>query len=202
MFIFKMNIKTVIGVLSLLAIPLTGHAYQSGQSGVNWYSSAEEIKEYLTTHDCSILAKIQDDKETKTYTRQLNSEIEKKGFGSSKSEVYTQYGTGADSEGDATNEDGTRRGGITVYQPSKDVAGNLGFWERGNEPEFTIRFSINKLVGSVAYIYTDDTFVEIPAELRGASTDGVIIGNFNVNRDESKIYTLQCILKSKTSQVQ
>lgn len=177
MFNSKMNLKTIVGAVLTLAIPLSGHAS---------YSSTKEINDFLSNNDCVISAMNRSDN-TKKYQRNLNQEIEDKS-----SSLFVKKSRVEDSN------DGKYH--IFVPAPSSEVG--VSVLDQGVNEEFYIYFDLNKnrnIPGAASvsdlFIYTNSTFTEVPAKLENFATNQPFSLKFNTQLNTDRYYFLQCFPK-------
>jgi hypothetical protein len=173
----KLNIVSLAGLIALLVAPLAGHAY----------SSAAEINEYLSKHNCQIVAKINDNDTVKTYTRKINDEIKNGSKSKVEQEVGSDHGT---------------EGYLVVYRPNEEQAPELTVVQRTEEDDFYIRFELNKLdntdgqVKSSVYIYTQKLYGPSWTDTNPVMLEGITGGfakKFSDYYNPKKQYSLICI---------
>lgn len=177
MFTSKMNLKIVAAVVLTLSAPLAGHAS---------YSSAKEINDFLSNNDCVIKAMNRSDN-TKKYQRNLNQEIEDES-----SSFFVKKSRIEDSNDNQFH--------IFVPAPSKEVG--VSILDRGVNEEFYIYFDLNKnkdISGAASisdlFIYTNNTFTEVPAKLEDFATNEPFSLKFRTQVNTDRYYLLQCFPK-------
>lgn len=177
MFTSKMNLKIVAAVVLTLSVPLTGHAS---------YSSATEIKDFLSNNDCVLMATNRSDN-TKIYQRNLNQEIEDESpsFFVKKSRI----------EDSNDNQ-------FHIFVPAPSKAVGVSIRDQGVNEEFYIYFDLNKnkdnsgaVQVSDLFIYTTNTFTEVPAKLEDFATNEPFSLKFRTQVNTDRFYFLQCFPK-------
>ncbi|MGZ3770718.1 MAG: hypothetical protein ACXVCP_14020 [Bdellovibrio sp.] len=174
MFNSKMNLKIIVATVLTLSAPFAGHAS---------YSSAKKINDFLSNNHCVIKAMNRSDN-TKKYQRNLNQEIEDKS-----SSLFVKKSR--------IEESNDNQDHIFVPAPSGEVG--VSILDQGVNEEFYIYFDLNKnkdISGAASvsdlFIYTDNTFTEVPAKLENFSTNEPFSLKFRTQVNTDRYYFLQC----------
>ncbi|HEY8271706.1 MAG TPA: hypothetical protein VIG33_12520 [Pseudobdellovibrionaceae bacterium] len=165
----------VLAFVSPLVTPVNGFAY----------SSVQEINEFLAKNECKIKAMNVADN-TEKYQRNLNWEIASENSSFFLKKTRVEYFRG-------------HRSHIFVPAPSPEVG--VPYRELGVDEEFYIYFDLNNPTDEGAsvsdlFIYTNNTFTEVPAKLENFATNEPFSLKFRTQMNGDRYYFFQCSPKN------
>ncbi|MGZ3804329.1 MAG: hypothetical protein ACXVB4_08980 [Pseudobdellovibrionaceae bacterium] len=176
--ISKMNATFMVGFALALVAPLSGFAY----------SSIGEIKQFLAKNECRIKA-TNVSNNTEKYQRNLNAEIESENSSFFLKKARIEY---------------SPRGESHIFIPSPSLEVGVPTREQGIDEEFYIYFDLNKKNKETAertqvsdlFIYTNNTFTEVPAKLEDFATNEPFSLKFRTQMNTDRFYFFQCSPKN------